>query len=88
MPPLRRTNRFKKNFQKKPPQDQSRILRALEKLKRDPEYPGLHSKRVQGTDHVWESRVDRANRITWEWGNDGAVVLRNNCNHDVPGRAP
>ncbi len=88
MPILARTPRFKKNFRKKTAQSQASILRALEKLGVDPAHPGLRSKRVQGTDRVWESRVDGANRLTWEWGADGAIVLRNNCNHDVPAKSP
>lgn len=88
MPRLARTNRFKRNFQKKTLEAQARILKALAKLAHDPRYPGLKSKKVQGTDGVWESRVDRANRVTWEYGEGDTIVLRNNCDHDVPAVAP
>ncbi len=46
------------------------------------------SLRVQGTRRVWESYVDYANRVTWEYGEGDIIVLRNNCNHDIPGRSP
>lgn len=88
MPRIEQTNRFKRAFRKKTNRKQARILKTLALLGEDPKYPGLHSHRVQGTAGVWESYVDQANRVTWEWGDDGQIILRNNCDHDVPSRSP
>jgi hypothetical protein len=58
------------------------IARCLELLADNPRHPGLRTHRVQGAPGVWEAYVDRANRVTFHY--DGpAIVLRNNCNHDI-----
>ena len=64
------------------------IDESLELLLENPRHPGLHTHRVQGTKRVWESYVDNANRITWEYGEGRTIVVRNNCTHDMPGRNP
>jgi len=64
------------------------IDECLELLLENPRHPGLHTHRVRGTRQVWESYVDYANRITWEYGEGNTIVVRNNCNHDMPGRRP
>ena len=34
---------------------------------------------------VWESYIDQANRVTWEYGEADTIVLRNHCNHQILG---
>ena len=80
--------RFKKARRKKTPDMRTTIDECVKLLAQNPRHPGLHTHRVQGTKSVWESYVDHANPVTWEYGEDGSVVLRNNCNHYVPGRNP
>lgn len=43
---------------------------------------------VRGTKNpkVFEAYVDMKNRVSWHW-DDGAIVLRNHCNHDIIKRA-
>ena len=48
----------------------------------DPHHPGLHTHAVQGWPGVFEAYVDKANRLTFEYGDD-AVILRNHRNHDI-----
>ena len=38
---------------------------------------------MQGHRGVWEAYVDRANRVTFHYADDGTIVLRKNCNHDI-----
>lgn len=81
---------FKKVLEKKPAGMQAAILECIERLLDNPAHPGLKVKLVrsaQGKDRVYEARVDKANRLTFHW-EDGAVVLRNNCNHSVLDRNP
>lgn len=63
------------------------ILSCVKRLGENPRHPGLHSHSVKGTSGVFESYVDDANRITWEWGDD-CIILRNHCNHDIVKRSP
>ncbi len=90
VPHLTIPSSFKKRLdkkQKKSPQLVAAIVECVNRLGKDPSYPGLNAHRVKGTDGVWECYVDDANRVTWEWGDKG-IILRNHCNHDIVKRNP
>ena len=90
MPALEIPERFKKRLEKKgkrAPQLVAAILECVLRLGKNPHHPGLHSKRVKGVSGVFESYVDDANRVTWQWG-DNCIVLRNHCNHDIVSQSP
>ena len=88
MPVVTVAPRFKRRFEGKTPQMQAAITRAIKRLEEDPRYPGLRVHRVQGEDGVWEAYIDRSSRMTFHYGEDGRIVLRNNCNHDILLRSP
>ncbi len=91
MPELEIPKSFKKRLNKKgkrAPALMAAILECVARLGRDPLHPGLRSKGVKGRRGVFESYVDDANRVTWHWGEEGRLVLRNHCNHDIVGRSP
>ena len=67
MPIVEYTNNFKRRYRKKTKEMKERIDRALQLLGLDPYYPGLETHKVQGAKGVFESYVDKANRVTWEW---------------------
>lgn len=79
--------RFKKRLKKKSPRLAGAILECVHRLAEDPRHPGLHTHRVRGTAGVWEAYVDRSNRVTFEW-DDGVIVMRNHCNHDIVSSSP
>jgi hypothetical protein len=78
---------FKKRLRRKTPDLQAAIYECIDRLADDPRHPGLRVHRVQGVAGVWEAYVDQANRLTFHW-EEGAIVLRNHCNHDILTRAP
>jgi hypothetical protein len=61
---------------------QQAIARCVELLADNPRHPGLNAHRMQGQPGVWEAYIDQANRITFHY-EDGKIVLRKNCNHDI-----
>ena len=86
---LTMTPEFKKHLERdKTPQQKGVILRCLEQLADDPCHPGLRSERIQGAARkVWASRVDSSNRVTWQYGNVGEIVMLYHCTHkDVYGQ--
>ena len=85
--PLRIDETFKKRLGKKPHAQQGAIYECIARLSDDPTHPGLHSESVRGCPGVFSARVDRANRLTFEW-DEGVIVLRNHCNHDAVYRRP
>lgn len=88
MPELEISDQFRKVLQRKPAELQAAILKCVARLGEDPRHPGLRTHRLQGVSGVWEAYVDRANRVTFHYGDDGRIVLRNNCNHDILTRRP
>jgi len=55
--------------------------KALRNLAADLGYPGLRVKKMQGVLGVWEARVSRSLRVTFEIQRD-RIVLRNIGRHD------
>jgi hypothetical protein len=46
-------------------------------------HPGLQTHPVRGTPGVFEAYVDRANRLTFHYDDEGRIVLREHCSHDI-----
>ena len=79
--PLVITNRFKKAYQQLPKEIQGKVKKALRLLDEDPRYPSLRVKRIQGTDKIYEGRIDQKYRFSFEFDGDDKI-LRNVDNHD------
>ena len=75
------TSRFKKAYQQLPKNIQGKVKKALRLLDENPRHPSLRVKRIQGTDKIFEGRVDLKYRFSFEFENED-VVLRNVDNHD------
>jgi mRNA-degrading endonuclease YafQ of YafQ-DinJ toxin-antitoxin module len=82
------TERFKRAFQRKTPQQRDRVRRTLRLLAENPRHSGLQTHRVHGASGVWECYVDRSARVTFEYGSESVLILRNNCGHDAVLRRP
>ena len=72
---------FKKRLARKSIKEQGAIYKCIDLLSEDPRHPGLHTRRIvsKGT---MEARASGANRIEWEYGDGGAIILLNHCSHD------
>ncbi|MGH8933019.1 MAG: hypothetical protein ACRDZO_20940 [Egibacteraceae bacterium] len=88
MPQLEIPDHFRKVLHSKPAALQAAVLKCVARLGDNPRHPGLRTHRLQGAKGVWEAYVDKANRVTFHYGVDGRIVLRNNCNHDILTRSP
>lgn len=78
---IARTARFKKVWKELNAEEQELARKALRNLATDMRYPALRVKKMQGTGNLWEARVSRSLRITFQiQGN--TVVLRNIGHHD------
>lgn len=83
--PFRRTERFKKAFRALPVSIQQKAIKALRLLAENPRHPSLQVKKIQGTENIWEGRVDQKYRFTFQFENENdqvVIVLRNIDNHD------
>lgn len=74
--------KFKRARRKKTQEMRDSIDECIRLLSANPRHPGLHEHRVQGRKGVWEAYVDKANRVTFQYG-ENSIILRNNCSHDI-----
>jgi hypothetical protein len=84
MPEVRLPDSFTRRFQKKEALLQAAIMETIQRLGENPRHPALQTHPVHGQKNpkVFEAYVDMKNRVTWHW-EDGVIVLRNHCNHDI-----
>ena len=78
---IARTERFKKSYRRLSPADRELVKKALRPLMENPRHPGLRVKRIKGTAGIWEARVSRSCRMTFEIRGD-TYLLRNVGKHD------
>jgi mRNA-degrading endonuclease RelE of RelBE toxin-antitoxin system len=75
------TKRFKKTYQKLPQNIQRKVKKALRLLAENPRHSSLRIKRIQGTEKIYEGRIDLKYRFSFEFDNED-ILLRNIDNHD------
>ena len=78
---ITRTARFKRAWEELTEEDKELGRKALRNLATDLGYPALRVRKIQGTGHIWEARVSRSLRLTFELERD-TLVLRNIGRHD------
>ena len=84
---LRYSKHFKKSYQKLSPTVQKRVDEALTILATNVRHPSLRVKKIQGADAIYELRVTRNYRISFEIEEDG-YFLRRVGKHDDLLRRP
>ena len=84
---LRFTDRFTEGYDSLQHQVKAKVDKALGLLLANPRHPSLHVKKMHGKPTVWEARVDRQHRMTFEIQGD-LYVLRGVGKHDETLRQP
>jgi len=77
------TDRFQKHFKTLTSQEKTRIMKKLELLAENPMHPSLRTKRIQGTDDLFESSVNMDIRIIWYYEGDVMIILVDVGHHDI-----
>jgi mRNA interferase RelE/StbE len=72
---IRRTDRFKKDYQKLPSDIQQRVDQKLRFLLRDPRHPSLRVHKLQGVEGLWEFSVTMNYRGIFEIEGEYYVLL-------------
>jgi len=80
------TDPFKRSYKKLPKFVQKKADRILTLLAQDLRHPSIRAKKIQGADDIWEGRVDKFHRFTFQINND-EIVLRSIGVHDITKRA-
>lgn len=76
------TEPFRRDFKDLPGNIQRRMAKALERYESDPAHGSLGVKKMKGTDAIWEMRVSRNHRLTFEKV-EGGLLLRRIGIHDI-----
>ncbi len=79
---LLRTERFKKDFQRRPTEIQERTINALERFVTDSRHPALQVKKMEGAPDIWELRVSDNYRVSFQRF-QGGVLLRRIGTHNI-----
>jgi mRNA-degrading endonuclease YafQ of YafQ-DinJ toxin-antitoxin module len=78
---IARTDRFKKAWGQLTDEQKALARKAIENLVADMKYPSLREKKIKGTEYIWEARVSRSLRMTFQIVGD-TIILRNIGQHD------
>jgi mRNA-degrading endonuclease YafQ of YafQ-DinJ toxin-antitoxin module len=78
---ITRTARFKKAWQELTEEEKALGRKALRNLATDLRYPALRVKKMEGVEHIWEARVSRSLRMSFELEGN-TIILRNIGRHD------
>lgn len=73
---IARTAGFKKAWKELSETEKKLAAKALKNLADDMRYPALRVKKIQGTSNIWEYRVSRSVRVTFQIQGD-IIILRN-----------
>jgi mRNA-degrading endonuclease RelE of RelBE toxin-antitoxin system len=73
---ITRTARFKKAWRELTEEERDLARKALRNLAADLRYPALRVKKMQGVEYIWEARVSRSIRMTFQMASD-TIILRN-----------
>ncbi len=71
----RRTDRFKKDYQKLPTAIQRRVDQKLKLLLRDPRYPSLRVHKLRGVEGLWDFSVTMKYRVLFEIEGEYYILL-------------
>jgi mRNA-degrading endonuclease RelE of RelBE toxin-antitoxin system len=82
MPKIILSNRFVTFYKNLPKAIQKKIKRQIKLLAENPRHPSLQTKPIQGTNGIYEARVDINYRMTYERLADDTLLLRVVAKHD------
>lgn len=75
------TGRFKKSYKKLSAEEKEAFHKKLDLLSINPHHPSLRTKKVQGTDDIFECSIAMSIRMTWQYVGE-SILLRVIGNHD------
>ena len=79
--------RFRKAYSELPANIQRKVDKQIRLLSEDFNYSSLHTKKIKGKEGIWEARIDRCYRMTFEVIED-VIFLRVVGEHDKVLRNP
>ena len=78
---IKYSENFKIAVQNLSPEIKKQLKKKLEIMLVNPRHPSLRSKKIKGTENIFEASINMDIRMTWEYISDG-ILLRNIGEHD------
>lgn len=82
MPTIKFTRRFLKSFARLPTPLQAKVRKQIQLLAENPRHPSLQTKPIRGAAGIYEARIDRDHRMTYEREAGDILLLREVGTHD------
>jgi mRNA interferase RelE/StbE len=70
------TKLFKQDYQRLPIQIQELINKQIDYLMENPHHPSLHIKKMEGHGSIWEARITKGYRMTFQIHGDLCLLRR------------
>jgi len=80
------TPRFQKRYKTISAQEKKQLTSKLKLLAENPAHPSLRTKRIQGSDGLFECSVNMDIRIIWYYEGDKMIILVDVGHHDILNR--
>ena len=77
------SERFRKRYKKLTIDEKNQLKRKLKIFSINPFHPSLRTKRIQGTDELFEFSVNMDIRVIWFYENASLVALIDVGHHDI-----
>ena len=75
------SDRFVAHYRRLEKTMQNKVKAKLKLMSENPMHPSLRTKRVQGTQNIFEASINAGIRMTWQYIENG-ILLRNIGKHD------
>lgn len=77
------TPRFQKHYKTLTKQEKAQLTNKLALLAENPAHPSLRTKRIQGTDKLYESSVNMDIRLIWHYEGNIMIIIVDAGHHDI-----
>jgi len=77
------SDKFKKHYKKLSAPEKKQVAGKLVLLSKNPKHPSLRTKRIQGTDRLFESSANMDVRIIWYYDGGKLIALVDVGHHDI-----
>ncbi len=72
-----RSDRYKDNYQKLNDIIKQNVSKKLKLMAENPFHPSLRTKKIQGTQNIFEASIDMSISMTWQYTRDGILLRKN-----------
>ena len=77
------TSRFQKRYKTLTEREKKQLMKKPELLAENPTHPSLRTKKIQGTNELYECSVNMDIRIIWYFEGDTMIILVDVGHHDI-----